>query len=262
LEKAGLIAAMPQESQALLRRLSGWERTRVGPLRGYHFQIGIYDCLMVQSGIGVKRAVQAANWLLQASNLQWLASFGIAGAASEDLQIGDVVIAGNTCTLERGFIGPLMPLATLSETARMAVAQAMHARAARLVSGTTVTTRGSQWIHPGQVELLNPVLEMETWGIAGVAAERSVPLLSLRAVSDGPLAPIPLDLEQVYDDEYHLRFGQLLKITLQQPGLLLKTRTVMQNIQIAADQAAIALLALLAQPLPIFSLEGTQSKAQ
>jgi len=45
----------------------------------------------------------------------------------------------------------------------------------------------------------NPVLEMETTGIMSAAAEKSIPVLSLRAISDGPRAPIPFDLETMMD---------------------------------------------------------------
>jgi nucleoside phosphorylase len=197
--------------------------------------------------------MQATRLLLAAAELQWLVSFGIAGGAREDLQIGDVVIAGNTCALEKGITSPFLSLAGLSGAAHQAASAALQPRGAKLVTGTAVTTRGSQWIQPGQAELPNPVLEMETWGIAQVAAQGGLPLLSLRAISDGPLASIPIDLEQIYDDEYNLRVGRLVKVAIRQPGLLLQTRSMMRNIRIAADNAAIALQAILGVPLPVIS---------
>jgi len=47
---------------------------------------------------------------------------------------------------------------------------------------------------------------METAGIAGVAVEFNTLLLSLRALSDGPGAPIPFDLGKVMDENAAVSF--------------------------------------------------------
>ena len=59
---------------------------------------------------------------------------------------------------------------------------------------------------------------METTGIAQVAAEKGMPLLSLRAVSDGTRSPIPFDLEAMMDEEDNLRIGKMIKMALRQPS--------------------------------------------
>ena len=247
----GIIAAMPQESDALLRCIGKPERTRLDPFRCFRFQLSGHNCWLVTSGMGHKRAAQATQALLEAITPQLLVSFGIAGAVHEDLQIGDVVVARNTCLLENGVTGHFWPLAALSETAWEAASQALQPRAARLVHGTAVTTRGSQMILQQPEELLNPVLEMEAAGIARVAAEKGISLLSLRAISDGPQAPIPFDLAAMLDEDANLRVGKLIKMVLRQPRILLQSRQFMQNSKKAADDAAIALVAALSQPSPV-----------
>ena len=247
METIGLIAAMSQESAALLRCVGKRERTRLGPLRGFRFQLAGQDCLLVTSGMGLERAAQATRALLEAINPQLLVSFGIAGAVHDDLNIGDVVNARNVCLLEKGVPGLLLPLKALTETAWKAAAQALQPRGARLLQGTAITTRGSQ-VTPQQAgELSNPVLEMETIGIARVAAEKGIPLISLRAISDGPRAPIPLDLEAMMDEEYHYRIGAMIGMILRQPRILLQSRQIVQNSSIAAQNTAIALVAALGQ---------------
>ena len=81
----GMIAAMPQESEALLRRVGGWKRLTLGKFRGYRFQLSSWDCLLIQSGIGLKCARDATRTLLTATNPQFLICFGIAGAVNDDL---------------------------------------------------------------------------------------------------------------------------------------------------------------------------------
>ena len=250
METIGMIAAMPQENKALLRRVRGWKRLALGTFHGYRFQRPGWDCVLVQSGIGLKRAMDATRALLVTTNPQFLICFGIAGAVNDDLQIGDVVVADHTCLLEKGVPGQFQPLARLSDMAWRAAAQALQQRGARLLSGTSITTRGSQADQLQVKDRTNPVLEMETFGIAQVAAEKGIPLISLRSISDGPQSPIPFDLDGMMDKQYNFRIGKMLAAVLRQPQILLQSRQLIQNSGKAADHAAIALLAAIDQPSP------------
>jgi nucleoside phosphorylase len=157
------------------------------------------------------------------------------------------------CVLDRGTPGPLRPLAALSEAAWEAATRVLQADEARLVAGTAVSTRGSQVLGQGIGNMAHPVLEMETAGIAQVAVERGIALLSIRAISDGPRSPLPFDLEAVLDERYNYRMGRMAMVILRHPGILLRGRQLMQNTSIAADHAARALLAALRQPGPVIA---------
>jgi adenosylhomocysteine nucleosidase len=248
-----MIAAMPQESGALLRLIREWERTMFGSFRGYRFRLFDRNCLLVQSGMGFRRAMDATYALLAGTSPQFLVSFGVAGAVKDDLQIGDVVVARVTCLLDKGFPSQFLGLASLSDAAQQAAARALQQRGARLFFGTAITTRGSQAV-PLQLETMaNPVLEMETAGIARVAAEQGIPLLALRAVSDGPQAPIPFDLEAMTDEDSNLQIGKLIKMALRHPRIILESIGLIQNVERAAKNAAIALVAALSLPSPALS---------
>ena len=85
------------------------------------------------------------------------------------------------------------------------------------------------------------VLEMETAGIASLAAEKGLPLLSLRAISDGPSAPIPFDLAEMMDENANLRTDRLIKAILLHPRILFQSMRMRRNSVVAADYAALAL---------------------
>jgi adenosylhomocysteine nucleosidase len=253
METIGIIAAMSQESGAVLRFVKGWERSTLGPYRCQRFRLYSRDCQMVTSGMGLKRAAQAAHTLIDTIHPQLLFSVGVAGAVNADLEIGDVVAARDTCLLENGLAGEVQPLAALSEAAWQAAGQALQARRVRLFPGTAITTRGAQFVQRQAGELTNPILEMETVGIARAAAEQDIPLLSLRGISDGPRAPIPFDLERMMDDEYNLRIGKLIRTILGRSQILPKLLKMGGNTRQAAENAAIALIAALSQPGPVIS---------
>jgi adenosylhomocysteine nucleosidase len=253
MERIGIIAALPQERDALLRFIEERERSVLGPFRCQRFRLLDRDCVLVTSGMGLKRAAQAARTLIEVIRPQLLVSVGVAGAVNADLEIGDVVASRSTGRLDLVSPGSFQPLAQLSEAAWQAAAQALQLRQAHLVSGTAVCTHGSQYVAPQPEQLTNPVLEMETWGIAQVAAEQAMPLLSLRAISDGPRAPIPFNLEAVMDEEYNLRIGEIIKTALSHPRKLPQLVQMGRNTTKAAENAALALIAALSQTGPVIS---------
>ncbi len=241
----GLIAAMSQESDALLRFVKPWRRIAVGSLRGYSFSISEYSCILVTSGMGMRRAREATQALVESFSPSILISFGIAGAVEVDLEIGDVVLAKAYCQLKDGILSPLHPLEEMPEAAREAAAQSLSARGARLFSGEAITTSGSQTFEYKLSEMKHPVLEMETAGIAQVAMENGIPLFSFRAISDGPRTPIPVDLGEVMDEDANLRVSKLIKAVLRNPKILYLSRQMRRNTQLAAENAAAALVAAL-----------------
>jgi adenosylhomocysteine nucleosidase len=248
METIGIIAAMPLEINALLRSVEEWKGVTLAPFRCYHFRLLDRNCLLVKSGIGLERAIDATYALLAATNLQILVSFGIAGAVNDELQVGDVVVASHTCMLDKQIASRFQRLAPLSGAARHAATQALQQRGARLVSGIAITTRGSQNVQLNLKEIGYPILEMETAGMARVAAEQGISLMVLRAVSDTPQVPLPFSIEAVIDEEYNLRIGKIIKTILQHPRIVLQYRWMIQNAEKAAENAAIALIAALSQP--------------
>jgi adenosylhomocysteine nucleosidase len=247
METIGLIAAMTQESDALLRCVKPWKRVAVGPLRGNSFVLAGQNYVLVTSGMGVRRASEAARNLVELNSPQMLISFGIAGAVEADLEIGDVVLAEAVCSLDQGVPGLLMPLEPWPDAARKAAAEVLVTRDRQLFIGTAVTTGGSQVMKSQLGEMRHPILEMETAGIAQVAAEKGIPLLSLRAISDGPHAPIPFDLGEIMDEDANLQAGRLLKTIVRNPRIILQSMRMTQNIRIATNNAAAALVAALRQ---------------
>ena len=247
METIGIIAAMTQESNALLRYIKGWEQSGRGSFSEKHFALSGRRCVLVTSGMGVRRASEAARYLVEMSQARLLVSFCIAGAVEAELEIGDVVAVEATCRLDEGVAGPALRLESWSDTAREAIAQVLARRGRRLYTGTAITTGGSQVREDRLGGIMHPILEMETSGIAQAATEKGIPLLALRAISDGPRAPIPLDLSEVMDEDANLRAGRLLMAIVRQPRILLQLGRMMRNTQIAADHAALALVAALSQ---------------
>jgi nucleoside phosphorylase len=243
----GLIAAMPQESAALLRSIHGVERIALGLFSGKRFMLSGHNYILVTSGMGIRRASQATCELIKISAPRLLISFGIAGAVEADMDIGDVIMVEAVCRLDQGIVSPLLPLNRWSDEAREAAARALGGRGAHLFRGTAITTRGAQIIENILKRMAHPVLEMETAGIAQVAEEEGIPFYSLRAISDGPRAPIPFDIGEIMDDDANLRASRILMAIVRHPRIIFQFSRLMHHTRLAADNAAIALIAALSK---------------
>jgi adenosylhomocysteine nucleosidase len=247
METIGIIAAMTQECKALLRCVGKTERTMLGPFRCYRFQLSGRNCLLIKSGIGIKHAMDATRTLIAAEHPQLLVSFGVAGAARDDLKVGDVVIAGQTYLLDKGKQSLFQDIDPLSEAAWHAAMHILKRRGARLVSGTAVTSRMSNAARLLPEELAHPVLEMETAGIAQIAAEHRISLMALRAVSDGPREPLSFDLEAMTDEDFNLDIIKAARMVLLRPSLVLGSIRIIRNAGKASKNSAAALVAVLGQ---------------
>jgi adenosylhomocysteine nucleosidase len=248
----GLIAAMKEESAALLRLAQPVKRIKLGSFRAFKFELSGQECVLLTSGMGMRRAREATRCLLESASPRLLISFGIAGAVEPELEIGDVVTAGSVCMLVGGAHDLAQPLAVFPEESMQAMQAILAQRNARLFAGTAVTTAGSQLPAERAVEMKHPILEMETAGIAQAAAEKGIPLFSIRAISDGPKAPMPIDLGEIMDEDANYKIGKMLLALIRNPGMLLQARRLMRNTRIAADNAAVALVAAL-EGMPPFS---------
>jgi adenosylhomocysteine nucleosidase len=256
MERIGLITAMPLESRALLREIRNWRRVRIGAYKGSQFRIVDRDCFLITSGVGRRRAMNATSSLLDAISPQILISFGIAGAITDDLSIGDVVIPQQTCLLENEYLGELRTLAGLSTKGWFAAEEILRQAGASLSLGTAITTRTTQLDLEKVNQLHNPILEMETSGIAQVAEKSAIPLLSLRSISDGPLQPLPFNLENIYNEKDDLRLMKLIQMILKHPQILTKVVYMIRNSRIAANNAARTVHVILKEPSSIISFSG------
>ncbi len=254
MERIGLIAAMPLESNALLHRVKPVRRWKIGSFNAEDFHLGDRECTLVTSGMGFTNASEATRLLIEKIHPTCIFSFGIAGAVRKDLQIGDVVLVHQNAILKDGALSTCQPLYKLSTAAVHAAERALSDNGVRFIPGTAVTTQGSQAVLHGQ-DLLNPILEMETAGILLQAQACQLPLIALRSMSDNPQAPIPLDLTSVMDEKSRLIPMRLLKELIRHPGIILQAGDLMKNSRIAAENAALAVWHILEQNEKVFSIQ-------
>jgi len=184
-----LLGAFGQEIEGLRERMAIEEVITMPVCRVYRGRLEGRDCLLVRTGMGREKAEAAAHLVLQHYPVNAVISLGFAGALSQELTIGDVVICS---TMHRasgpaGWEGEVEAyhadaglLALASETAGEELP--------RFRLGTGVTVRrlasSSQKVQTLGYGSQADIVDMESYWIARVASARQVPLIAIRSISD------------------------------------------------------------------------------
>ena len=159
-----ITCAVPHESHELRRALRA--------------EIASQRVLLSHTGIGTAAAEKSVRALFAAHRPRWLLSTGYAGALDPALAHAELFLATN-------FTSPT--LLDRSQARRGALTTQAIAAETPVQKAALARETGAQ------------AVDMETSAIALVCAEHSVPMLSLRAISDTAGAEIPVPLHVTYD---------------------------------------------------------------
>jgi len=178
--------ALPAESREFLRHLgqkSPTDRTGLRTIRGR-----INDRLIevLHTGVGEKACRQRLKKFLQGQEFDCLISAGFAGAINNDLQIGDLLVARNFSTID------------LSEKSSSLSSLPIHI--ADLLTVPALIDSVEERLHLARTSGASAV-DMETEFITQACAARSLPLLSLRVISDTPRDGLPAPANVLFDIE-------------------------------------------------------------
>jgi adenosylhomocysteine nucleosidase len=178
--------ALPAESSEFVRRLddkSNVARAGIKIIRG---RIGDREIQLMHTGVGERTARERLARFLQDQEFEFLLSTGFAGALTEELVVGDLLVAKNFSTLELSAIS-----SSLSDL-RICVADLVTLPA--LIDSTDERNTVARSTGAAAVD-------METEFIARACAKHGMPLLSLRIITDSPVAAFPAPPQILFDIE-------------------------------------------------------------
>lgn len=218
-----IVAALDAELSALERRARAkpcpsppWPLMVEGTLAGRRV-------LLAQTGIGSARAQEATAVLIQRHNPEAILSIGFAGSVTDELRAAHLVIARQVYVLDNPLHeGPLAAsngLACDPALVELAVAAARQRRLAfREGASLTVPQVVSQPEVKERIGDTLPVemVEMESYWVGRVAADRGIPFLVVRAVLDEVGDRLP-DLPNAIDETGAIARGRALRQFLWRP---------------------------------------------
>jgi adenosylhomocysteine nucleosidase len=196
--KFGIIAAMEEELKTLLLALEDKKEVVVLGKTYYKGRIGQHEVVLVQSGIGKVLSAMSVTILAETFGVDAIINTGSAGAVSEGLAIGDVVIADRLVyhdvdVTAFGYAYGQMAGQELyfwADSDLMAKLQAVLAQEGQESHLGLIATGDSFIADPDRVAAIKHhfpevlAVEMEGAAIAQAAQAAGKPFLVIRAMSD------------------------------------------------------------------------------
>jgi nucleoside phosphorylase len=196
--------ALPAESQGFLCSLgskSRGDRNGIATMRG---KIDDRSVEVLHTGVGEKVCRQRIGKFLAGQQFDCLISAGFAGALTDDLRVGDLLLAKNFSTVDLG--------------QRWSSLSTSPIHLADMLTVTALIDSGEERMKLARASGAGAV-DMETEFIARACAKLGVPLLSVRVISDTPCELFPAPANVLFDIErQQTRMLKLATHLLAHPG--------------------------------------------
>jgi adenosylhomocysteine nucleosidase len=246
----GMIAAMPEEIKPFIRRAGACNREKIDGFDAWRFNLGRREILLVRSGMGPENAAAAARALIAAARPERIINFGVGGGVTGGTGVGDVVVADRILLYkERLFSEQPGIVAGKTDELVGLLDREFQGKGLQIRRGTFITAgqiMSKQEMAPLlPTGIVNPVLEMETAAVALAAHEGNVPLIAIRAISDGAEEELGFTIGEFADRELKIRPGKVLLTVVKKPWIVPQLLRLARNSRIAGENLAAALAALL-----------------
>ena len=197
--------SLPDESSGFVRQLQHAVKTDTGAGEIVRGEFAGKSVVVLHTGVSERICRQRMESFLADTRPDILISAGFAGATNEGLAVGDLLVAenftdpvmlakiGEVLSTAGGYVGDLFTTATVIDSliARKHIADTTGADA----------------------------VDMETEFIASACAQRNVPMLSLRVISDSISQPFPAPAAILFDVEsQRTDFGTLASYLVKHPA--------------------------------------------
>jgi adenosylhomocysteine nucleosidase len=179
--------ALSAESSGLVGLLREKKRASSSNGKIVYGKIENQSVAILHTGVGRKSCQLKIDNFLRTEQPRRLISSGFAGAAREDFQVGDLIVAENFSDRE-------------SLSAAQRILANGNLRTAKLFTSTTIVDSIDARNEIARTNGADAV-DMETEVIAQACSIRRVPMLSLRVISDSPREPFPLPPSILFDME-------------------------------------------------------------
>jgi adenosylhomocysteine nucleosidase len=246
----GLIAAMPEEINPLLKRVGAYTRETIEGFAAWRFESSFRKIHVIRSGMGPENAANATRALIATTSPDLIINFGFAGAVTKGACVGDIAIAERILVNRKRQFQE--QLGMLSDKAKVLVGilevpfrcSEFNIRLGTFITAAEIKSKReiAELLPAGVV---NPVLEMETAAVAETAREGNVPLIAIRAISDSADEELEFSIGEFTDREMNIRLGKVLMTVAKRPWIVPQLLRLARNSRLAGKSLATALPVLL-----------------
>ena len=221
-----LLAALAEEAAGLRRRMALVPEAVAG-LRNpaYTGQYSGKPVVLVVTGMGRQRAEDGIGAVLVHLPVTAVISIGFSGALARQLQVGDLVLASELMGLTGSGGDGIEPTIYQADQGLLRTAtEVLQVTPLRVVSGTTVTAPGIISTPAAKRDMGRQTgavaVDMESYWVARAVANRGIPFLAIRAISDTQEKSLSI-LHEILDEEGNPGARRLAAHLVRKPGSLI-----------------------------------------
>jgi nucleoside phosphorylase len=238
--KLALFSAFPQELRHILRNCPSVQQSRTRPFPLFFKKHLSCKIIGVQTGMNVKRVESAVKYIVEEYRPDVVLSIGFGGALSDGARIGDLLWASRYLLISEEEKKPLyeyQPGTDPGATVSGEIFDKLQDKIS-INKGSFVTL--SEWMTKSRVKKIIPrdipfpVCDRETFHLAKLSHQNSVPFFAIRAITDRADEDIPAELFTVTDEAGNYRFSRALGLLLHKPRLIPASIKLGRNSAIAS----------------------------
>ena len=203
----GIIFAMKEELDELLRNIKIDKEYSIFDLTFYEAMLGNVKCVMLESGIGKVNAARSCQILIDNIGVDYIFNVGVAGGVSNSLKIGDIVIGSELVQHDFDITAFGHEKGYITDTGRFFKSDEKLIKRYKKDNNEYKIIVGiiaSGDIFCNQVAMKEKIrskfgadcVEMEGAAIAQVATLNKIPFIVIRSISDKPNGRNHIDIEK------------------------------------------------------------------
>jgi adenosylhomocysteine nucleosidase len=245
--KIAFIVAMPEEFRAVTCHMDALTTLRIGQYKACTGTFTNHDIFVLESGMGFDNAARAAETLIGTVWPDILISAGFCGGIAPDLGVGAVVLATRLVLLSGDVVVDVpveFAVASRNFVSRQSVSG--YPAFGSLFISTPVITSKAHIASLLPIGSPHPVVEMESAAIAQISAEKGIPFVGIRSVSDPAGEELGFSLNEFCDDRMRIRIPLVLLTIFRKPRIIPQLVRLSRNSRIAGASLARAIEQFLA----------------
>ncbi|HEV8337889.1 MAG TPA: hypothetical protein VGR67_15865 [Candidatus Polarisedimenticolia bacterium] len=240
--KVAIVAALEREIRALRPALRAERRWKDGSIQAEEGSLGGIPAVLASTGDGARRAESGARDVLDRFEAQCLVILGVAGGLSPHLEAGKIVAAREVID-ETGGVPPPDPLHTRRLLRRTGATPAIFVCTRSILCAAREKSEAYARLPWGTEAAAT---DLETAAFARAAAERGLPYVALRAISDPAEESLPLDFNALRDSEGSVDGRRVALAALARPWLVPSLWHLRTRVALCSESLARAAGAFLA----------------
>ena len=212
MNRYGIIAAMQEEMQEIKKIMTETEEQKIYELTFYVGKINSTEVVLVEAGVGKVNAARTTQILINNFEIEAIINVGSAGAANDELDIGDIVIGKKLVQHDfditafghpKGFISNVGQyvesdsklIAKIEQTISKLQDKSFKIKIGTIASGDIFCTE-PKMKEKIRTKFEADAIEMEGAAIAQVFKLDGVPFIIIRSISDSPNGNNNITFEQ------------------------------------------------------------------